>query len=186
MRISYLIFFYALTFLLSSCGGDDDLMPVSAEDLIGDWTAVAVESSVVTESTFDGITTKVTASNVGVDIDYTMSLDGTNYITSGGYDVEGQVTIEGAGSFPVNTGFTDVSSSGTYTVSGNQLIADGDAFSIQIDGVEEAVSTEDQATTFGINSDGQLVLSLDFSMESTESGSTTNTVVLSSSTWEKR
>lgn len=182
IKFSKLIFAFSFLILLASCGKD----PVAAGDLEGTWTAESVVADIEsTSNTVAGeITSTVTAE--GSNLNYDLTLNGTEFTTSGGYDMTTEVDAGGIMIPSSTTMYSNISGSGTYSVSGDVMTIDGSFFEFDASGLTTMSSVGEQKATFEINADGKLVFSQDEEITTTDSGATVVSRVISTSVWVRK
>lgn len=173
-----------MIFSLASCGGGDDENTDDA--LNGTWKLVSAESEVQTTFVSSGETFTNIATTEFEDLDYSMTFEGSNFSTSGGYTTTTTLLVDGITIQTEPVTLTNVSGSGTYSVSGNQMTINGAFFDISYEGQMTTGASQAQTTDYEINANGQLVFEQDETVEQTVSGTTATSHVVSKSVWEKQ
>lgn len=170
-----------LVSLLVSCGDDDNMG--GSNELIGTWKATSNTADATTTTTFGDMTVVSTTAINCTELDFTLVFDSNTYISSGSYVQNSTITIDGS-STNFTTPVNETGTTGTYSVSGNQLTLDGTL--IGGDGNSQVASTDGpQTATFSISNG---VLTITSSAETTVSqpGSFSEVIANATSTWVKQ
>lgn len=183
IKLSKLLFLASLLIFMSACGDDDE--PENAA-LEGTWKAISFNADVESTTEFSGTTTSSQSVITGNDLNYELNLNDPNWTTSGDYGYNVNTTVDGQTLQDEDLAVSNVSGSGTYSVSGNMMTINGSFFEFEFNGMTMTSMSDSQTVEFEINSDGQLVFTQDEEMESTTSGVTSISTVKSTSVWEKQ
>ena len=180
-----LFFLFLATLILSfaACSGDDDMMP--ANDLEGTWEAISFESETETNTDFNGMMTSSTAQIVGSNLNYQVTFNATTFTTQGDYDLAITTTVPPNPPFESSSSLTDVQGAGTYDIDGNQVTISGAFFAVEINGSPIDLSNEEQTATYEINANGELVFTQDEAFTNEQSGTTSTTIIRSTSVWRR-
>ena len=183
IKLTKMLFALSLLVLVTACGGDDD--GPSTNDLLGTWVVVSFDGDIESTTTFDGTTTTSEVAILGSNLDYRVTFTETAWTTAGGYDVTNTTSVNGMPPATLTSSNTNVSGSGTYSINGNVMTIDGSFFEFETNGVPTAGTNGPEMADFEINSNGQLVLSQDKTIESNQSGVVSTTTIKTTSVWRK-
>ena len=180
-----LFFLFLATLILSfaACSGDDDMMP--ANDLEGTWEAISFESETETNTDINGMMTSSTAQIVGSNLNYQVTFNAPTFTTQGDYDLAITTTVPPNPPFESSSSLTDVQGAGTYDIDGNQVTISGAFFAVEINGSPIDLSNEEQTATYEINANGELVFTQDEAFTNEQSGTTSTTIIRSTSVWRR-
>ncbi len=185
IKLTKLFLAFSLLAFLSSCGGDDE-PTVTDDSIIGTWKAVSFDAEIETTTDFFGTETTILSSIEGSNLDYEVTFDETTFMTNGSYDISYDVTFDGV-EFPVpEQSVTDVSGDGTYSTDGNIITINGAFYELEANGVDYTALDEGQTAEFEINGNGELIITQDEEMETTQSGTTATVKVVSNSVWVRQ
>lgn len=174
--------FFALTFVLflGACNSDEDL-----STLEGTWTAVSFSANVMSTTNFNGSEFTSTIDVVGSEFDYDLTFTDAAFTTSGGYTID--LDVDSGGNPQSSTDvYTNVSGSGTYTATNSEMTVNGQFFNFEYNGMPVISASGPQTADYEINSNDELIFTQNETMTSTSSGSTTTSVVFSTSKWVKQ
>ncbi|MEL7251226.1 MAG: hypothetical protein AAFZ63_13620 [Bacteroidota bacterium] len=183
MRSLFFLFLATLILSFAACSGDDDMMP--ANDLEGTWEAISFESETETNTDFNGMMTSSTAQIVGSNLNYQVTFNATTFTTQGDYDLAITTTVPPNPPFESSSSLTDVQGAGTYDIDGNQVTISGAFFAVEINGSPIDLSNEEQTATYEINANGELVFTQDEAFTNEQSGTTSTTIIRSTSVWRR-
>lgn len=186
--LSFLILFTAFT-----CEDeplDDALVlgaSLSSSELIGEWQLLNFDIETTTVSDIAGVNVETNITVESTDVDYNLVFSGTDFNTSGSYAYDSTVTVNDDTSISDSYLLENISGSGTYSVSGNQITVNGQFFEFSLDGVDDSVLNDDeQIATFQFSDDGN---TLTFTQSSSESNNTggfqVNIITNSTSIWAR-
>lgn len=179
-----LFFGLTLVFFASACESGSDESPSTS--LVGTWTAVSLDADVQSTSSFNG--TNVTTSSIatGSNFNYDLTFTETAFTTSGSYTVSSTVSINGGASQTFSSDFSNVSGSGTYTSTEDEIMLNGTFLSLELNGLPAQTSGQVQTASYEINGSGELVISQEESMTVTQSGVTTSLTAMVTSRWTRK
>lgn len=169
---------------VSACESGGDESPSTS--LIGTWTAVSLEADVESTSSFNGTNITTTSIATGSDFNYDLTFTETSFTSSGSYTVSSTVSINGGPSQTVTSDFSNVSGSGTYTSTEDELTLIGAFFSLESNGLPAQTSGQAQMASYEINGNGELVISQEETMTLTQSGVTTSVNAMVTSRWARK
>lgn len=177
---------FALIFIVfvSACDSGADTTPTAS--LVGTWTAVSLDADVESTSSFNGTSITTTSVATGSDFNYDITFTETAFTTSGSYTVSSTVSINGGASQTITSDFSNVSGSGTYTSTAEELALTGSFFSLELNGTPAQGGAQEQIASYEINASGDLIISQDETTTLTQSGVTTSVVAVITSTWTRK
>ena len=178
------LFVCLFIFALSACDEDDE--PTSSVDLVGTWEVQSFSFDIETVTSLSGIETTVTTSGSGSNLDYNLEFMESTFVTSGSYSYSVASDLNGVTTSQINESVSDVSGSGTYSTSGNEITLNGSFFEFTFDGIDLSALVGEQTANYEIKSDGTLVFTQDEEGTTTTQGLTVTSKVKSTSTWIKQ
>ena len=160
---------------------------LSSSELIGEWQLLNFDIETTTVSDIAGMNMETNIIVESTDVDYNLVFSGSSFNTSGSYGYNSTVSVNDDASISDSYVLENISGSGTYSVSGNQITVNGQFFEFSLDGVDDSVlNDEEQTATFQFSDDGNI---LTFSQSSSETNNTggfeVNIISNSTSTWER-
>lgn len=182
LNLTKLLFALTLILSLGACNSDDDPNP---SDLEGTWTAVSFSANVMSTSDFNGNEFTSTVDVVGSEFDYDLTFTDAAFTTSGGYTLDIDFDAGGSSQSSTDT-YTNVSGNGTYATTDTEMTINGSFFTFEFNGMPFLTADDTQTADYEINEDGDLIFTQNETMTSTQSGSTTTSVVVSSSKWVRQ
>jgi|GEM_PF-6782690 len=163
----------ALLISLASCGGDE----VSSDGLEGTWELIEITSNseVTTTISIIGETLTSISELSGENIDFEITFDESTYSGQGSYDMVGFVTTTGIpGQIPFNESLNDITSTGNYSATDNQMTITGSFVTVEFNGMTTSGGQE-QTVDYVINSDNELIITQSIDLTETVSGAVTTT-----------
>lgn len=159
------------------------------DDLVGTWNLVEFETSVSTNTNFQGQELSSDIEVYSTTVDYTVTFTETNFNTNGSYSYVADIVANGIEVSGEPYTLENVSGNGSYSTNGNEITTDGSFFEFSFEGMDSSVLDGPQSATFEISSDGQtLTFSQNDTTTDTDSatGVTTTSSQVSSSVWVKQ
>lgn len=187
LKLTKLFFMLTLLTFMTACSNDDEESTPDASSLVGTWSAVSFTAditSVVAIPVTGDITSTTNA--VGSNFDYTVTFTDAAFTTAGGYDVMTSGVAAGVNIPETTSTYSDVDGSGTYTSTDTELTISGSFYSFDVDGMDLDALGETQTVEYEINSDDELIITQNETMETTAGGFTTTTTIVSSSKWTRQ
>ncbi len=179
-----LLFFATLLIFMNSCADDD--MASADDTLAGDWTAISFSADINVSTEVGGAIVESSNAIVGSNLDYDLTLTGSSFTTSGGYDIQ-VTTVAGGLELPVtNDSYSNVSGNGTYTSDETTITFNGSLFDFEYNGVNTTSLGEEQTSNYSINAAGNLIISQNETMETNSSGIVSTTTIVSASEWTRQ
>jgi hypothetical protein len=132
--------------------------PTDPTSIVGTWRAVSLVAGTVSSITVVNLTTNVTSDIEGENLDYTVTFtDNETFTTNGDYDVTSTVNVDGEPPATNTQNYTNVMGSGTYEITGANMMTVGGAFyDLQVDGVDtSAIADMPQELLYTLSGDGQ-------------------------------
>lgn len=181
-----LSFLFALIISLASCSSDDDSSSSSSSDLVGTWAMVSFETNSTVTTEFQGQTLTSSIESMSTDnVAYTATFTDSAFTTEGSYGYMYSGTANGV-DIPATTAMIEnVTGSGTYSVSGNTMTVNGSFFELDFKGTQQTAMAGEQMVNFQIDGN-QLTFSQNEVVESTTSGITAISDVMSTSVWVRQ
>ncbi|NRD22224.1 hypothetical protein HNV10_03160 [Winogradskyella litoriviva] len=147
--------------------------------LIGSWELVDFDVTLQTSTEFMGETFSSDIDIQSTEENYVLTFTESNFTTAGDYTYDTNVAVNGATVTSEPYTLDNVSGSGTYSTSGNEMTIYGSFFEFEFEGMDENLFQDEQTTSFSISADGQ---TLTFTQEETVSQTDPITGIISSST----
>lgn len=157
-------------------------------DLLGTWNLLEFDATVSSTTNFQGQVISSDVAILSTDADYIVNFTNTNFTTDGSYSYTADVTANGINIPGEPYTLNNVMGSGTYSVDGNEMTVDGSFFEFTFDGMDFEQLQGEQTVNFQISDDGQtLTFFQDETTTETDvaTGSTTTSVISSSSSWSR-
>jgi len=158
----------------------------SSSSIEGEWTLVSFDLSVntVTDALGNVIETDIVVDSY--DPNYNVVFTSNTFTTNGSYSYNTEVTVLGITTTD-SYDMENVSGSGTYTTSGNEITVNGSFFEFTFDGIDDSIFNQDEQTvTYSISNGGN---TLTFNQNETtvddSSGFTVTTTQVSTSIWNR-
>ncbi|OBX21114.1 MULTISPECIES: hypothetical protein [Bizionia] len=127
----------------------------NSSSFIGDWEIVSFETETDTEITFMGETNTSNNDIVGLDMNYIVSFTENTFETAGDYSMHLITSFNGSVLQEQTETYSNVSGSGTYTVSGNTLTTDGAFFEFEFQDVDMSDYAGEQTVQYAFSNGGQ-------------------------------
>lgn len=159
----------------------------NSNELVGQWRALEFSGTSHIESEIMGISINQDMEFEGANMDYILTLDGSNFSAEGDYDVVSTTTMDGQTFGPSTQSMTNVTGGGTYTTSGNTITLDGALYEFDMmDGVDTA-SSGPQTANYSLSANGQILTIVQDSDEQNinQAGMSVSIVTSGSSVWER-
>ncbi len=189
MKKTYFLIF--LSYTLLSCSDDNEVSMASGEtemsknsvnkDLLGDWTLDTLNIEATTNTSNVLTVTEMT----GVNLNYKLSFDESNYNISGSYDLNSNILINNQQLSFANESITDVEGVGGYRSTETNIISEGSFFALQVQGVDVTKSAPQQTSNYEIHDNRQLIISQLLNIDTIVSEVAINILVDSRSVWSK-
>lgn len=171
-----IILCFTILISLASCGGDE----VSSDGIEGTWELFEITSNSEVSVTVFGETFTSTTDLSGENIDFEITFDESMFTGQGSYDMVGTVITTGvSGSTPFNQSLENITSTGSYTATDDQLIVSGNLISLDTNGMTSAGGAEEQISTYEINSNNELIILQGADFTENANGAVTRTQVSS-------
>jgi len=157
-------------------------------DLLGEWNLVEFDVQVSTSANFQGQDISSNIEVYSTTVDYTVNFTENNFTTNGSYSYVADVVANGMNIEGESYTLDNVSGSGSYSVTGNEITVDGSFFEFSFEGANFAEFDEEQTVMFQITDNGQtLIFTQDETTTETDAatGLTTTTTQVSSSVWTR-
>jgi len=172
-----------MAFLAQSCG-DDEEMSTGTSELAGTWKAESLNGDVTSTVVFGGMTTVTSSIIDGTNLNYTLVLTDDSFTTSGSYDIEASIEVQGT-NITSSDSYSNVSGNGTYFTEGNEITVDGQFFELELNGMPLMSETGPVTATYNITNNVLTVTQNDVDTN-TQSGVTTESQVNFVSTWRRQ
>ena len=168
---------------LWACDNGSDGEP--SNSLIGNWSADSFSGQIDVAITFGDETITTSTAITGSDFDYIISFTESEFSTSGGYTVTSTTTVDGQAFPPTTVNVTNVTGSGTYTSTTDELTLSDSFFNLEVNGSPVETGAQPQTVSYTINGD-QLTISQNETLSFTEQGITSSVTIVQSSTWTRQ
>jgi len=172
-----------ILFSFASCGDDNEK---SLTTLEGTWTAIEFSADVSLITELPGQSLEVTSNLEAENLNYDLTLDGTNFTTEGSYDINGTSSTSLTGTQNVSDSYTNVSGSGTYTTTDTEITLSNSFYDLELDGMPVSAFSQPQTANYEINSDGELVITQNINMETDTGVGNLVSDIRSSSVWVRK
>lgn len=150
------------------------------------WEVQSFSFEIETVTSLSGIETTASTSGAGSNLDYELEFTESTFLTSGSYSYSISSELNGVTTAQINESVSDVSGSGTYSTSGNEITLNGSFFEFTFDGIDLSALVGEQTANYEIKSDGTLVITQNEETTTTTQGLTITNKVISTSTWAKQ
>lgn len=170
----------------NSCSEDDSTTPVDSESLLGTWTVISLNADSDVNTNLLQIPIQTSTTTVGENINYDVTFTETEYTVMGGYDLITTGTINGISSDFDPVSITDISETGTYTLSGNNITIDGNLYEFEADGISLSETSEQQVAQIVFNSNGELVMTQNVEETVSQDGTDFEVKIKAVSVWRKK
>jgi len=178
------LFAFALILSLTACGDDED-DTMTSTDLVGVWDAQSFDALSTSTTIVSGMSFTTITEIEGIDIDYELTLNESDFTTVGEYTYTANVNTDGILVLDTMLSVTNVTGVGTYTTLDDIITTNGALFELEFDGQDLSELQGEANANFSINGN-TLTFVQDEEMISEIQGVTTTTVVQSTSTWTRQ
>ncbi len=185
LKLAKLFFTLSLLIFINACANDDDVS-TDPESLIGTWSAISFNADIESSTMVEEEDFLISTIALGSNFDYNVTFTESAFTTSGGYDMTTSGSFNGDIISESTDSYSNVSGSGTYTADNSSLTIGGSFFAFEFNGMNLDSQGSTQTVSYEINSNNELVITQNETMETTTSGVTSTTTIVSSSTWEKQ
>jgi len=172
--------------IIMSCGDDDPMDDPAVKGLDGEWKVTSLTVDLTSTISAVGINLSTTSVGNGKDLDYTLNLDNGNFTTMGSYGLELSTTTS-SDPIPnvVSQSYTDVSGSGTYTNTDDEITVNGQLFDFEVDGVSFTQMTGPATASYTVDGD-VLTVTQDEEMTTSTLGVESIVQMKSESVWARQ
>lgn len=178
------LFAFALILSLTACGDDED-DTMNSTDLVGVWDAQSFDVLNTSTTVVSGMSFTTITEVEGIDIDYELTLNESDFTTVGEYSYNANVISDGTPVFNEVLSVTDVTGVGTYTTLDDIITTNGALFELEFDGQDLSALQGEANANFSINGN-TLTFTQDEEMITETQGVTTTSVIQSTSTWTRQ
>ena len=182
-KLSNLFFALLLSLTFIACNDDDNASP---ENLAGtSWKAVEFEATIESTANAGGTEIKTISTAAGSNFDYSLSFADITYSTEGSYDIDTEVSSNGAVISSDQSSYKEVKGNGGYTISGDTITVVGTFFNLEVNGIDFSQFQSSTMATYKV--DGNK-LTFTQEEESTNSfgGTSSTSKIIARSVWEKQ
>jgi len=177
-----LFFVFVLILCLSACGDDEDS---TSTDLVGTWAVETFDVNIENSVEVLGITTSIVTDIESTIVDYEISFTASDFTTEGGYSYDITSLSNGIAISETTETVSNVSGTGTYTTSGDEIIINGSFFEFESAGVDFSALQGEQTANFSINGN-TLTITQDEEMTTEIQGTTSVVNLTSTSVWTRQ
>ena len=154
IRLLNIVLLITSIMLIASCGDDE---PTTEPSLMGDWALVSLDADIESTVSFLGapITTAADVSTSNEDFVYTITDD--EIIGNGTYDVTVITSLAGQVLSTETETITETNLSVNYTIDGNTISLEGNAFDFDVDEFDLDSSNSGQVFNYEFNGENEVV-----------------------------
>ena len=157
-----------------------------SQAIVGEWTAVTFETFADVSAEFIGITINTENDIIGQNMDYNVTFGVGTFTTNGSYDLLVTATVDGQDPVTNTSSVENVSGSGEYSVTGNTITFSDSFFDVEIDGVDDSLSSGPQTAQYSISTDGEtLTITQNEQQTFSENGVSSTIEISSTSVWQR-
>jgi hypothetical protein len=125
------------------------------QDLVGVWNLLEFDVTLNSATTFEGQTITSNIDIVSTDVAYTLDFEQNSFTTNGNYTYNVNLVVDGNINTSESYTLNNVSGSGTYTTTDNEMTLEGSFFEFDFEGADNMAFQEEQTIDFQLSNDGE-------------------------------